>query len=124
MGKNVLIHSIEVGKLASTLAAEIGGNVTLAKRSGLLHDVGKALDHDIEGSHAVIGAEFLRKFGEKEDVINAVAAHHCEAEFGSVEAVLVQASDAISASRPGARRETLSTYIKRLESLESIAKLI
>ncbi len=120
-GQNVLMHSIEVGKLASTLAAEIGGNVTLAKRAGLLHDVGKALDHDIEGSHAVIGAEFLKKFGEKDNVINAVAAHHCEAEFGSVEAVLVQASDAISASRPGARRETLSTYIKRLESLESIA---
>jgi ribonuclease Y len=120
-GQNVLTHSIEVGKLASTLAAEIGGDAVLAKRAGLLHDVGKALDHDIEGSHAIIGAEFLRKFGEKENVINAVAAHHCEAEFGSVEAVLVQASDAISASRPGARRETLSTYIKRLESLEGIA---
>ncbi|TDT69167.1 ribonuclease Y [Hypnocyclicus thermotrophus] len=120
-GQNVLVHSIEVANLASTLAAELGCNVELAKRSGLLHDIGKALDHDIEGSHAIIGAEFLKKFGEKENVYNGAAAHHGEEEFTCVESVLVQAADAISASRPGARRETLSTYLKRLENLEEIA---
>lgn len=121
-GQNILVHSIEVAKLAANIAAEIGADTELAKRAGLLHDVGKVLDHDIETSHALIGAEFLKKYGEKPAVLNAVAAHHNEVEFESVEAVLVQASDAISASRPGARRETLSTYIKRLETLEEIAK--
>ncbi|MGL5088796.1 MAG: ribonuclease Y [Cetobacterium sp.] len=120
-GQNVLTHSIEVAKLAANLAAELGADTKLAKRAGLLHDVGKVLDHDIEASHAIIGGEFLKKFGEKPAVINAVMAHHNEVEFESVEAVLVQASDAISASRPGARRETLSTYLKRLEGLEEIA---
>ncbi|WP_297404856.1 ribonuclease Y [uncultured Cetobacterium sp.] len=120
-GQNVLTHSIEVAKLAGNLAAEIGADTKLAKRAGLLHDVGKVLEHDIEASHALIGGEFLKKFGEKQNVINAVMAHHNEVEFETVEAVLVQASDAISASRPGARRETLSTYLKRLEGLEEIA---
>ncbi len=120
-GQNVLTHSIEVAKLAANLAAELGADTKLAKRAGLLHDVGKVLDHDIEASHAIIGGEFLKKFGEKPAVINAVMAHHNEVEFESVEAILVQASDAISASRPGARRETLSTYLKRLEGLEEIA---
>lgn len=120
-GQNVLAHSIEVAKLAANLAAELGADTKLAKRAGLLHDVGKVLDHDIEASHAIIGGEFLKKFGEKQAVINAVMAHHNEVEFESIEAILVQASDAISASRPGARRETLSTYLKRLEGLEEIA---
>ena len=120
-GQNVLTHSIEVAKLAANLAAELGADTKLAKRAGLLHDVGKVLDHDIEASHAIIGGEFLKKFGEKPAVINAVMAHHNEVEFETVEAILVQASDAISASRPGARRETLSTYLKRLEGLEEIA---
>ena len=120
-GQNVLVHSIEVAKLAGNLAAELGADTTLAKRAGLLHDVGKVLDHDIEASHAIIGGEFLKKFGEKQNVLNAVMAHHNEVEFETVEAILVQAADAISASRPGARRETLSTYLKRLEDLEGIA---
>lgn len=120
-GQNVLMHSIEVGHLAGVIAAEIGADVEVAKRGGLLHDIGKALDHDIEGSHAIIGAEFLRKYKENKYVANCAASHHGEEEFESVEAVLVQAADAISASRPGARRETLATYLKRLESLEKIA---
>ena len=120
-GQNVLVHSIEVAKLCGTLAAELGCNVKLAKRGGLLHDIGKVLDHETESSHAIIGGEFLRKFGEKEDVINAVMGHHNEVEKKTVEAVLVQAADAVSASRPGSRRETLSAYLKRLASLEEIA---
>lgn len=120
-GQNVLTHSIEVAKLAGNLAAEIGADAKVAKRAGLLHDIGKVLEHDVEASHALIGGEFLKKFGEKQIVINAVMAHHNEVEFESIEAILVQASDAVSASRPGARRETLSTYLKRLEALEEIA---
>lgn len=120
-GQNVLVHSIEVAKIASTLAAEVGANAELAKRAGLLHDIGKVLVNEIETSHALVGGEFIKKFGEKHDVVNAVMAHHNEVEFETVEAILVQASDAISASRPGARRETLNAYIKRLESLEEIA---
>lgn len=120
-GQNVLVHSVEVAKLSANLAAEIGADTELAKRAGLLHDVGKVLESDIEASHAIIGGEFLKKFGEKPKVLNAVMAHHNEVEFESVEAIIVQAADAVSASRPGARRETLSTYLKRLENLEEIA---
>jgi len=120
-GQNVLTHSIEVAKIASTMAAEIGANVELAKRGGLLHDIGKVLVNEIETSHAIVGGEFVKKFGEKQEVVNAVMAHHNEVEFETVEAILVQAADAVSASRPGARRETLTAYIKRLENLEEIA---
>ena len=120
-GQNVLTHSIEVAKIASTLAAEIGADVELAKRGGLLHDIGKVLVNEIETSHAIVGGEFVRKFGEKPNVVNAVMAHHNEVEFETIEAILVQAADAVSASRPGARRETLTAYIKRLEGLEEIA---
>jgi hypothetical protein len=121
-GQNILQHSIEVAHIAAALAAEVGANVDVAKRAGLLHDIGKAFSHEQEGSHAINGGEFLRKFSkENEIVINAVEAHHDEVEQLSVEAVLVQAADSISASRPGARRETLSNYLKRLEQLEEIA---
>ena len=121
-GQNILQHSIEVAHIAAALAAEIGANVDVAKRAGLFHDIGKAFSHEQEGSHAINGGEFLRKFSkENEIVINAVESHHNEVEQLSVEAVLVQAADSISASRPGARRETLSNYLKRLEQLEEIA---
>ena len=121
-GQNILQHSIEVAHIAAALAAEVEANVDVAKRAGLLHDIGKAFSHEQEGSHAINGGEFLRKFSkENEIVINAVEAHHDEVEQLSVEAVLVQAADSISASRPGARRETLSNYLKRLEQLEEIA---
>ena len=121
-GQNILQHSIEVAHIAAALAAEVGANVEVAKRAGLLHDIGKAFSHEQEGSHAINGGEFLRKFSkENEIVINAVESHHNEVEQLSVEAVLVQAADSISASRPGARRETLSNYLKRLEQLEEIA---
>lgn len=121
-GQNILQHSIEVAHIAAALAAEIGANIDVAKRAALLHDIGKAFSHEQEGSHALNGGEFLRKFSkENETVINAVEAHHDEVEQLSIEAVLVQAADSISASRPGARRETLSNYLKRLEQLEEIA---
>ena len=121
-GQNILQHSIEVAHIATALAAEVGANVEVAKRAALLHDIGKAFSHEQEGSHALNGGEFLRKFSkENEIVINAVEAHHNEVEQLSIEAVLVQAADSISASRPGARRETLSNYLKRLEQLEEIA---
>ena len=120
-GQNVLNHSIEVSNLARIMAEEMGLDPKVARRAGLLHDIGKALDHDMEGTHVEIGVDILKKYKENPIVINAVEAHHGDVEPNTLEAVLIQAADAISASRPGARRETLETYIKRLQNLEEIA---
>jgi ribonucrease Y len=118
--QNILDHSVEVAHLMALMSAELGLDVAAAKRAGLLHDIGKAINHEVEGSHALIGADFIRRYGESEDVINGVASHHDEVPHTNVLGILVSAADAISASRPGARSETMTTYINRLENLEKI----
>ena len=120
-GQNVLLHSIEVAHLSSALAAEIGVNMTIAKKAGLFHDIGKALDHQVEGSHVEIGMRILEKFGVEKEVIDAMKSHHEQFPYESVEAILVQTADAISASRPGARKDTLENYLKRIGELETLA---
>lgn len=118
--QNLLHHSIEVAHLAGLMAAELGADILTAKRCGLLHDIGKALNHEMEGSHAIIGAEFVKRHGESEEVVDGVASHHDEVPHVGIWGILISAADAISASRPGARSETMTTYIRRLEELERI----
>ncbi|HLM78418.1 MAG TPA: ribonuclease Y [Rubrobacteraceae bacterium] len=120
-GQNVLAHSVEVANLCGMMAAELGANVKVARRAALLHDVGKAIDHEVEGTHALIGGRFAKKSGESDDVVRAISAHHHEIEMETVEDVLVATADAVSAARPGARRETTEIYLERLRALEDIA---
>ena len=120
-GQNQLSHAVEVAKLASILAAELGADIEVAKMGGFLHDVGKAMDHNQEGTHAMLGAEFCRRYGVPDKVVNAIASHHHEVDQESVEAVIAEAADAISGARPGARREDLEAYIKRIRALEELA---
>jgi ribonuclease Y len=120
--QNLLAHSIEVARIAALLAAEVGVDGTVAKRAGLLHDIGKAVHHEIEGAHAIVGADLLERYGESDEVVNAVASHHDEVPHTSIYGILVSAADAISASRPGARSETMTTYIKRLDDLEKVGQ--
>jgi len=119
-GQNVLNHSIEVSHIAGLLAAELGADVMTAKRAGLLHDLGKAIDHEVDGSHVSIGVDLAKKYKENEEIIHAIHAHHGDVDPRTVVACIVQASDAISASRPGARRENVESYVKRLERLEEL----
>jgi ribonuclease Y len=120
-GQNQLAHAVETAHIASILAAELGANVQVAKAGALLHDLGKAVDHEVEGPHAIIGADLAKRYGVPVTVINAIAAHHSEAEAESLEAIIVEAADAISGARPGARRESLETYVKRIRALEEVA---
>lgn len=120
-GQNVLMHSLEVARLSGIMASELNLDAKVPRRAGLLHDIGKAIDHEVEGSHALIGAELAKRLGESNAVVHAIESHHGEVEVKTIEDVLVQAADAISAARPGARRETLESYIKRLEKLETLA---
>ena len=120
-GQNVLNHSLEVSYISGLIAAEVGADVKLAKRAGLLHDIGKAIDHEYDGTHVQLGVEFAKKYKENEAVVHAIQAHHNDVEPKTAVACIVQAADAISAARPGARRENIENYIKRLEKLEEIA---
>lgn len=120
-GQNVLVHSLEVAQLAALMAVELGVNETIAKRGGLLHDIGKSIDREMEGTHLELGRQVLEKYGERREVIHAMECHHGDYDPTTVEAVLVNAADALSAARPGARREVLENYVHRLERLESIA---
>jgi len=120
-GQNQLAHAVEVSKLAGILAAELGANIEISKQGGFLHDIGKAMDHNQEGTHAMLGAEFCKRYGVNPQVVNAIGSHHHEMEQESIEAVIAESADAISGARPGARREDLEAYIKRIKSLEELA---